>query len=666
MNRLFYPKLAFLNLKKNANTYIPYILTCIGSIITFYTMISIYGNEGMDKMPGSENLKIILFLGTIFIGIFSVIFLFYTNSFLIKRRKKELGLYSILGLEKKHIARVLFYETLFTSGISLVLGLLGGILIGKLLFLLLLSMIHFQTPIAFYVDVQGLFITAVVFFLVFLLTLLTNFLQVKLANPIDLLKGGEQGEKEPKASWIITIIGLVSLGIGYTIALTVKSPLEAIMLFFVAVLFVIVGTYALFTSGSIALLKMLKKNKPFYYQSRNFISVSGMIYRMKQNAVGLASICILCTMVLVTISTTISLYIGQESMMRDMFPLDIGITGEAALVDPSAIERIIEEARTAGNVEVVDKLNFNYSQFMAIQEGSHFSTTDTFDESNGDDMAYYEVVSDFSIISLSDYNQMAQSDKTLAENEVMVFSVGENYNEKAIAFGNNEYSVKEELELFPIDSKKKDNFMDKYYLIVNDEQTMTAVLHSMEVKDQPNTLLSATLFNLSGTEEHKMLFSESLKASLTELNPDFYMDNLYLSISEWYAIFGGFLFLGVFLGALFMMATVLIIYFKQISEGYEDRDRFEIMQKVGMDKKEVKKTIDKQILMVFFLPLAVAFIHVGFALPVVTKMLAVFRLTDTPLIILCTAVTALVFALFYALVFMLTAKAYYKLVKQER
>ncbi|KNZ41143.1 ABC transporter permease [Acetobacterium bakii] len=665
MNRLFYPKLALLNLKKNANTYIPYILTCIGSIITFYTMISIYGNEGLDSMPGSGNLKMILFLGTIFIGIFAVIFLFYTNSFLIKRRKKELGLYSILGLEKKHIARVLFYETLYTAAISLVLGLLGGILIGKLLFLLLLNMIRFQTPIAFYVDVRGLFITAAVFFLVFLLTLLTNFLQVKLANPIDLLKGGEQGEKEPKASWIMTVIGLISLGIGYAIAFTVKSPLEALLLFLVAVLFVIVGTYALFTSGSIALLKMLKKNKPFYYQSRNFISVSGMIYRMKQNAVGLASICILCTMVLVTISTTISLYIGQESMMRDLFHLDVGITGEAAMVDPSAIERIIEEAQTKGNVEVVDKLNFNYSQFTAMQEGSHF-LPDTYEESNGDDMAYYDEVSDFSIISLSDYNQMAQTHKTLAENEVMVFSVGENYNEKAIAFGNNDYTVKEELEFIPIDSKKKENFMDKYYLIVNDEQTMTTILQSMEVKDQPNTVLAATLFNLNGTEAHKMLFSENLKASLTQLNPDFYMDNLYLSISEWYAIFGGFLFLGVFLGALFMMATVLIIYFKQISEGYEDRDRFEIMQKVGMDKKEVKKTIGKQILMVFFLPLAVAVIHVGFAMPVITKMLAVFRLTDTTLIILCTLATALVFALFYALIFMLTAKAYYKLVKQER
>ncbi|MGV8905196.1 MAG: FtsX-like permease family protein [Acetobacterium sp.] len=664
MNRLFYPKLALLNLKKNANTYIPYMLTCIGSIITFYTMISISGNEGLDKMPGSGSLKTILFLGTIFIGIFAVIFLFYTNSFLIKRRKKELGLYSILGLEKKHIARVLFYESLYTSVISLVLGLLGGILIGKLLFLVLLRMIHFQTPIAFYVDVQGLFTTAVVFFLVFLLTLLTNFLQVKLANPIDLLKGGEQGEKEPKASWIVTIIGLISLGIGYAIALMVKSPVEAIFLFFIAVLFVIIGTYALFTSGSIALLKLLKRNKKFYYQSRNFISVSGMIYRMKQNAVGLASICILCTMVLVTISTTVALYIGQESMMREHYPLDVSIAGAASEVDPLVIQSLIAIEKTKANVAVTDELEFKFNQIMASRDGNIFVPYNL-DENNSDTMNY-DAMSDISMIPLDDYNRITQSDKTLAENEVMVFSAVDNYGENAMIFGNREFSVKEELAAIPMDQKKGLMIGNEYYLIVKDEQTMTAILQSLQGTEEPNALQVATLFNLNGTEEAKMLFSENLEGALAQTNPDISMDNLYLSISEWYALFGGFLFLGVFLGSLFIMATVLIIYFKQISEGYEDCERFEIMQKVGMDKKEVKKTIGKQILMVFFLPLAVAFIHVGFALPVIIKMLALFYLTDTSLILTCTLITALIFAVFYALVFMLTAKAYYKLVKQER
>lgn len=661
LNRLFYPKLAFLNLKKNANTYIPYMLTCIGSIVAFYTMVSIQSNKGLDKMSGADNLKFILFLGIIVIGIFSVIFLFYTNSFLIKRRKKELGLYSILGLEKKHIARVLFYETVFVTVISLSLGLLGGILIGKLLFLLLLNIVHFKSPLAFSIDGFGLMITTVVFIAIFALTLLTNFLQVKLTNPIDLLKGGQHGEKEPKASWIVTTIGIISLGTGYTIALTVDDPISALLLFFVAVLFVIIGTYALFTSGSIALLKGLKKNKQFYYQSRNFISVSGMIYRMKQNAVGLANICILSTMVLVTISTTVSLYVGQESMRKDFYPVDVSIIAQSGTVDYSSIEAIIAAEKNKANVEVKDPLSFDLSQFTAFHEGSHFLPDMVADEST--DALYYETVSEILMIPLDDYNQMTNQNKTLAENEVMIFSISENYKEQTIVFGENQYLVKEQLEAIPMDFKKKQLIGNKYYLIVNDTQTMTNIYQSMNQNSDSDGLSHAMMFNLEGSEDNTMAFSKNMRASVEQVNPDIQVDNLYESLNELYAFFGGFLFLGVFLGSLFMMATVLIIYFKQISEGYEDSERFEIMQKVGMDKREVKKTIGKQILMVFFLPLVGAMIHVAFAFPVITKMLAAFRLTNVALIFFCTIFAALVFAVLYGLVYKLTAKAYYKLVK---
>jgi putative ABC transport system permease protein len=381
VNKFFYPKLALVNLKKNGNTYIPYILTCIGSIVAFYTMVSIHSNKGLEKMSGFENLKMILFLGIIVIGIFAVIFLFYTNSFLIKRRKKELGLYSILGLEKKHIARVLFYETVFVMVISLSLGLISGILIGKLLFLLLLNIVHFKSPLSFHIDYWGLLITAGVFLAIFGLTLVTNFLQVQLSNPIDLLKGGQHGEKEPKSSWIVTLIGIVSLGTGYGIALSVKTPLEALMLFFVAVVFVIIGTYALFISGSITLLKRLKKNRKFYYQSRNFIAVSGMIYRMKQHAVGLANICILSTMVLVTLSTTVSLYVGQEGMRRDFYPLDVSLVSEAGSADFKEIETVIETEKTKAGVASRDEISFQLARFRAFQEGSHFLKDMVEDES---------------------------------------------------------------------------------------------------------------------------------------------------------------------------------------------------------------------------------------------------------------------------------------------
>lgn len=661
LNKLFYPKLAILNLKKNSNTYVPYILTCIGSIIAFYTMVSIHSNKGLEQMPGATNLKFILFLGIIVIGIFSVIFLFYTNSFLIKRRKKELGLYSILGLEKKHIARVLFYETAFVTVISLTLGLIGGILIGKLLFLLLLNIIHFKSPLAFQIDYYGLLITMGVFLAIFGLTLLTNFLQVKLTNPIDLLKGGQHGEKEPKSSWIVTLIGIISLGIGYGIALSVKTPLTALLLFFVAVVFVIIGTYALFISGSITLLKRLKKNKKFYYQSRNFISVSGMIYRMKQNAVGLANICILSTMVLVTLSTTVSLYIGQESMRRDFYPLDVSIVGEVSNTDFAEINQIVEAEKTQANVGIVDELSFDMAKFRAFREGNHFKKDMVEDEST--DALYYQTVSDLVIIPLDDYNRLTGENKSLAANQTMVFSVGDNYGEQTIAFGDEQLLVTEELESIPMDFKKTQNVGHVYYLIVKDDAVMTAIYQAMKNDDDPETTLHALMFNINGTEDQANAFSANMRSAVTQSNPDIKIQNLYESLSELYGFFGGFLFLGVFLGSLFMMATVLIIYFKQISEGYEDSERFEIMQKVGMDKTEVKKTIGKQILMVFFLPLAGAIVHVAFAFPVITKMLAAFRLTNTTLIFLCTLVGVVVYALVYTAVYLLTAKSYYKMIK---
>nr|WP_320027072.1 FtsX-like permease family protein [uncultured Acetobacterium sp.] len=666
MNKLFYPKLALLNLKKNSSTYVPYILTCIGSIIAFYTMVSIQNNKGLDVMQGSESLKTLLFLGIIVIGIFAVIFLFYTNSFLIKRRKKELGLYSILGLEKKHIAKVLFYETLFVTVISLSLGLLGGVLIGKLLFLILLNLAHIKSPLAFKIDQMGLLYTTVVFLAIFGLTLFTNFLQVKLTNPIDLLRGSEKGEKEPKSSWLITLIGVISLGIGYAIALTVVDPVEAIILFFVAVIFVIIGTYALFTAGSVTLLKSLKKNKQFYYQPRNFVSVSGMIYRMKQNAVGLANICILSTMVLVTISTTVSLYIGQESMRRDYYPIDVSIIGAAETTDFSEIEKIVSAEKINTKVETTDELSFDMSTFTAFQEGSHFLPDMVTDEHL--DLEYYNTVSKIITIPLADYNHMTNQNKTLADNEVLIFSAGENYQEQTVVFGENQFLVVEQLASIPMDFKKKLITGSSYYIIVKDEQTMMAIYDEMNAnKDNGDgesaAINHALMFNLNGSENNINLFSEQMKASVGQLDPNTEVRNIYESLAELYGIFGGFLFLGVFLGSLFMMATVLIIYFKQISEGYEDSERFEIMQKVGMDKTEVKKTIGKQILMVFFLPLAGAIVHVAFAFPVITKMLAAFRLTNTTLIFLCTLVGVVVYALVYTAVYLLTARSYYKMIK---
>lgn len=662
-NMFLYPKLAFTNLKKNANTYIPYILTCIGSIITFYTMITIANNEGLSKMPGADALKTILFLGTIVIAVFSFVFLFYTNSFLIKRRKKELGLYSILGLGKRHIAKVLFFETVFTSIISLGTGLFGGILFGKLMFLLLLNILKINTSIKFTISVFSIVFTIAFFGGIFLLTLLTNFIQVKLANPINLLKGGQIGEKEPKTSWLLTIIGVIALSAGYAISLTVKSPLTALLLFFVAVILVIIGTYALFTAGSIALLKLLKKNKNFFYKSKNFVSVSSMIYRMKQNAVGLANICILSTMVLVTISTTVSLYIGQKDMLRERFQFDISITAVDSTTDRKALDSLLVKESQDYHITIKDNIVYNHYSLRAFHQNNIFSP---FEHEKTSIQNIYEKVCFIVVIPINEYNRLEKKSETLSDHEVLLFTNSTNYGKDTITIGTQDYKVKRELQSLCIESKKQKKSEigeSRYYLIVKDSAAAHAMCQSFDRDASDQSLKYAVMFNLDGKEDEILSFVKTFKNELTAIAPDATVESLHLMKTDWLSVYGGFLFLGVFLGALFMMATVLIIYFKQISEGYEDHNRFEIMRKVGMDNHEVKRTIHKQIMMIFFLPLISATIHITFAFRVITKMLHVFGLTNITLSLLCTIGTALGFAALYALVYSLTAKTYYKLVK---
>jgi len=374
MSNMFYQKLAATNIKKNGKTYFPYILTCISSIAMFYILHFISVNDGLDVMSGGDSLKIILKLGTYVIGLFSVIFIFYTNSFLIKRRKKELGLYNILGMEKKHIAKVLFWESFFVTLISMVMGLLLGIAVSKLIFLVLLKILHFKVPMGFFISIKSLIITATLFGFIFVLTLLNNLRQIHLAKPVELLKGGQVGEKEPRTRWVLTLIGLSSLGSGYYIAVTTEAPLAALNRFFLAVILVMIGTWALFTAGSIALLKMLRKNKSFYYKTNNFINVSGMIYRMKQNAIGLANICILSTTVLVMISTTVSLYIGMEDVLRTRYPRDISISAKNVSREKSEeISSMIKEQSEKNGIDIKNIVKYRSLSLAMIQDKNYFT-----------------------------------------------------------------------------------------------------------------------------------------------------------------------------------------------------------------------------------------------------------------------------------------------------
>lgn len=654
MNNMFYPKLAASNIKKNRKFYVPYILTCIGTVFMFYIMCFILFNPGIKKMPGGATLFTILSLGLAVIGIFSIIFLFYTNSFLIKRRKKELGLFNILGMEKRHIGKMLCFETLYIGCIGLIGGLISGIICSKLVMLLLLRVLNFSTSIDFYVSKQGILITLVVFSVIFVLILLSNLTRIHLTNPIELLKGGNTGEKEPKTKWILAVIGCLALGAGYFIAITTKSPIDALTLFFVAVLLVIVGTYCLFTAGSIVLLKALRNNKTYYYKTNHFTSVSGMIYRMKQNAAGLSNICILSTMVLVMISTTICLYIGVEDELKYRYSSDISIeksyefgeTKEIDSIENTAVARMKKE-----KMEVVSKDKLKYLEILTEKKGDAF----IFDKNPNKMVSSNKNM--FVLMSAEDYNEWTGKEETLRKQEVLIFSDPEKLGDSFELFGT-KYSVKRELSELPIESDYQLFLIKMHFVVVSDDEVIGEIYQKQKEfygKDALSMKYRLNI-NLKGTDKEKISCYKQLK----DLGD--YVACRQAVSKEFYSVCGGFLFLGIFLGTLFLMATVLIIYYKQISEGYEDKERFEIMQKVGMSKEEVKHSIRSQVLTVFFLPLVAAGIHVCAAFPMITRLLILFNLTNTKLFVVCTIGTVLVFAIIYSMVYFITAKVYYKIV----
>ncbi|MDB8543139.1 FtsX-like permease family protein [Turicibacter sanguinis] len=643
MNKFLYPKLAWMNIKKNKQTYMPYILTCIGTMMMFYVMHAISLNDGLLNMPNSMSLQSILSMGVVVILIFSVIFLLYTNSFLIKRRKKELGLFNVLGMEKKHIAWVLFFETLFTSLISLAFGLFGGIILNKLMFVLLLRLLKFDIPLGFELDMASIEFTAQCFSLIFILTLICNLVQIWMSKPIELLKGGQVGEKEPKTKWISAIIGVLSLGIGYGIALSVETPLAAIPLFLVAVIFVMIGTYELFTAGSIVVLKLLRKNKKIYYKKHNFIAISGMMYRMKQNAKGLANICILSTAVIVMLSTTVSLYVGMEESLHTQYPQDVFLRGNDVNDEKiNRINQILDDKVNEYQIKLKDEFHYKSKSMMATLKDGNYALGQNISSDS------YS----FGFISIDDFNRLEQTDIQLSVDEVLIFSISGTYGKDSIMINNQVYQIKQEFDEVSFQPKQENSLFPVYLLIVND----------IQIFGEEDVYYSVG-FNVDNTDEVSVEFVDSLNTEFRLNSIDAYVSGAASSRADFLMSYGGLFFLGIFLGTLFLMATVLIIYYKQVSEGYDDKERFEIMQRVGMSKQEIRKTIRVQILMVFFLPLIFMMIHIAFAFPIITKLLALFRLMNTQLFLAATIGTIVIFASIYALIFNLTAKTYYKIVE---
>lgn len=663
MNSSIYSRLAVTNLKNNRKTYVPYILTAALTVMMYYIIDALTRNDSV----GRGSLWEILSMSTVVIRVFSVILLFYTNSFLMKRRKKEVGMYNILGMGKAHIAKMFLVEMLITAFVSIGAGIAGGILFGKVMWLLLLKILHYDVNMDFAVSGTAAVYTLVLFAAIFALTLAYNLWQIKLANPVELLRGGSEGEREPKTKRVLAIAGIALVGYGYFVALTTEAPLKAVQIFFVAVVCVVLGTYALFVAASIALLKILKKRKNFYYQSRYFTAVSGMIYRMKQNAVGLANICILSTMVLVMISTTICMYMGMDDILTTRYPREFEVT--SFYPDKEAEEKILriikEEAEKAG-VEEKDIMAYHSGGAATVKKEGAFNIAVDADVYSGSEDVYELVM-----IPAEDYNALEGKDISLGDGEILLYNPDAD-SEKiggTVKIQGEAYKVVEELDTFSLEEKNSSRVINGYYVIMKDEELIQEFLNkayqmlSKEYSQLDEIKVSYKVcLDFEGTKEDCRKAETAIKKRIKEEVPQAYCDGREIEQESFYAVYGGLLFIGLYLGSMFLMATVLIIYYKQISEGYDDKERYQIMQKVGMSKREVKRSIRSQVLMVFFLPLAAAVVHIAVGFKVITKLLAVLNMVNVPLFLTCTVATVGVFAVFYAIVFGVTAREYYRIV----
>lgn len=656
MNRLFYMKLSINNIKKNSRSYIPYLLTCIGTIMMFYNMCFLLLVKDMGHISDNASLKYLLFLGAIIIGIFSIIFLFYTNSFLIKQRKKEFGLFNILGMEKRHIARVMINETIIIAIISLVSGILGGILFSKLMVLLLFKIIRFEVIFGFEIPKIAVISTIILFGFIFTLNLIHNIYQVHRSKPVELLSGGNVGEREPKTKWVTALTGAICLGVGYYLALTTETPLAALSLFFVAVILVMIGTHNLFTAGSIAILKSLKKNKAYYYKTSNFISISGMIYRMKQNAAGLANICILSTAVIITLSTTVSMYVGMEDVLRTRFPRNIEISArEISDEDTVKIDEIISLQSEKSGIAQENIIRYRNISFLSKQNGSEFEQMgpDEFDNNNLALLVF---------VTQDEYNKLENKSISLSENEALFYTLRGDMPGDNIKLNDINLSIREKLTSFESSGDSTAYISNTFYVVVDSLNTIERIYHSLHGNDDMPDFAYYYGFDVNADSDIQIQLINNLSDAISVTDLDARVDGAEASRASFYTLYGGLFFLGIFLGLLFIMATVLIIYYKQIAEGFDDKKRYEIMQKVGMSRAEIKKSIKSQVLMVFFLPLITAVIHIAFAFSMITKLLNVLNLSNIPLFALFTAITILVFGVFYTIVYTLTARTYYRIV----
>lgn len=665
--RNLYPRLAATNLKKNRRFYLPYLLACIVIVALFCIMLTLASDPYLGQMQHGGSVSQMLGFGVLIMALFSAIILFYTNSTFTKQRKREFAIYNILGMEKRHISYVLFWESLYTAAMALFFGLVAAGVFSKLLQLVLVRLIGGEATFGLNISLMSIGYTAVFFGALFLLLLLNTIRIIHLSNPVQLLRAGSEGEREPRSKWILALLGAVCLAAGYIISLRTNAALYAIQYFFPAVILVIIGTYLTFIALSIVVLKALRKNRRYYYKTSHFATVSGLIYRMSRNAAGLASICILSTMVLVTVSTTVSLYKGVDAYAAVRWPQDMTLTlmtdkQTNTVPDVAPVLQVVDDAMTRSGLTQSNVHGYRTVRFSTLRSG------DALDQFTGSGVDAYTVM----VLDTEGYADLTGEQVTLAPGDALAWTDGKPFGDTVTICGR-AFRLRP-LDSFPLDSGSSIMGLHTLYLVVPDLDSV------LELRAQQNayasehggtrSMLNYTYqFDLSGTDAEQLdalhtLLSDPAFASAAEAaNVQYTTDMRADGYPTLRSMYGGFLFLGFFLGFVFLFATVLIIYYKQVSEGYDDRGRFRIMQQVGMTPKEVKATIRTQVLLMFFLPLVTAAIHIAFAFPLIKQIVFAFGLQNVHLFLLCTLGTFGVFALLYTFVYLLTARTYYRIVR---
>lgn len=676
--RGLYRRLAWSGIAKNRKFYLPYLLTCIGMTTMYYIIAFLTDNEILLSFRGGEIMQTILMLGTFVIAVFALIFLFYTNSFLIRRRKREFGLYNILGMGKRHLACVVIWEAVFLAGISLAAGLLLGILLSKTAELGMVRLVAAQTDYRLRIEVPAIRETLAIFGVIHLLILLNSLRQIHLTNPLELLRSESAGEKPPKANWVLALLGAVLLGGAYALAVSIEEPVSALLWFFVAVIMVILGTYLLFIAGSVALCRLLQKNKRYYYKTNHFVSVSSMLYRMKRNGAGLASICILCTMVLVMVSSTVCLYIGAEDSLVARYPRSIvfrarmgGLGAQEAeaaqTVRDFALAQAEQSGQTASNL-----LDYRLAEGSVYFRGSEANLAGTVPYDSA------STLWELRIVPLEDYNRVMGQNVALAPNQALLYTTQvADYDQDVVALQSGvTLTIADRVDSFLPTGDDVANVSPVMYLFVPNFEEVVSPLLPLTNREG-SFLMDMNWyfgFDLDGSDQAQIALFADVAAGLESLDLSVDGDSYFTVRCEcradqregFFSLYGGLFFLGILLGIVFLFAAVLMIYYKQISEGYEDQARFDIMQRVGMTRREIRRSINSQILTVFFLPLLTAGVHLAFAFPLIYKMLILFGVMDLHLLILTTASCYLVFAVLYTAVYRITSGAYYGIVSGAR